>query len=386
MSIPRPEYPAALETWWLKTAREKLSVAINSYAMTVLEGEVAKLSDAFTIERSAGFGDYGANEKLLLAYGLFFFPQTYVRTLFQFDEILRRCDWKAPAGRPVRMVDLGAGTGSAGLAVASRLAKKQQVELTAVENSAASLAMAEAVAGDNSALWPKLKFLPRRADLREFSGKDYDIILACFSINEAFHDKDDATYDAWIDSLVGRLADGGLLLISEPAIKITSERLERFRNRIAAAGKQTILAPCLHQQPCPMLAAGGENFCHEVRWWKPTSSLQSLNRHLFRTIQFLKSSFIAIANTPTPLTVSSPELMRLVSPMMDLKGRVQCDGCAADGAIRRYEMLTRKLETADKHAFLKTERGDIVRWENLSLLGDKQTHRAEIASRAFGFD
>jgi hypothetical protein len=72
--------------------------------------------------------------------------------------------------------------------------------------------------------------------------------------------------------------------------------------------------------------------------------------------------------------------------MMNLKGRVQCDGCAADGAIRRYEMLTRKLSATDKHAFLDTERGDSVRWQNLSLLGDKQTNRAESAARAFGFE
>jgi hypothetical protein len=69
-----------------------------------------------------------------------------------------------------------------------------------------------------------------------------------------------------------------------------------------------------------------------------------------------------------------------------LKGRVQCEGCAADGAIRRYEMLTRKFATADKHAFQKTERGDVVRWGALSLLGDKQTHRASGAAREFGFD
>ena len=110
----------------------------------------------------------------------------------------------------MKVVDLGAGTGSAGLAIASRLAKTHDVELTAIESSAASLTMAEAVARDNSALWPKLKFLPRCADLREFASKDCDIILASFSINEAFHDKDDATYDAWIDSLIARLADGGL--------------------------------------------------------------------------------------------------------------------------------------------------------------------------------
>ena len=387
-AIPRPEYPRELEAWWLKFAREKLRVANDTFALRALDAEVAKLSDGFTTERTDGFGDYTNDEKSLIAYGLFFFPQTFVRTLFQFDEISNRCEWKPPASKPLRVCDLGAGTGSAGLAIASRIANGNDVELIAIEKSAASLEIAGRIARESSRLWPRLKFSTRCEDVAgAVKNLDRcDLIVASFSANEAFHGKADAEFDAWIIEILSRLSPGGVLLISEPAMKITSERLERLRDRISAEGKMSIIAPCLHHSACPMLARRGEDFCHEVRWWKPPPSLQSLNSRLFRTIQFLKYSFIAIANVPPELNEGSAELSRLVSPMMEMKGRVQCDGCAADGAIKRYEVLTRSFATKDKHAFIKTERGDVVRWENLSLLGDKATHRAENAAREFGFE
>ena len=63
-----------------------------------------------------------------------------------------------------------------------------------------------------------------------------------------------------------------------------------------------------------------------------------------------------------------------------------CKRSASDGALHRYEILARKFAGVEKSAFLKTERGDVVRWENLNLLGDGKTKRAESAVRETGFD
>ena len=392
--MKRPEYPAELETWWLIEATRRLGARSEDAVIAKLETEVAKLSDGFTTDRADGFGDYGADEKALLAYGLFFFPQTYVRTLFQFDEILNRCGWK-PAGAKIRIADLGAGTGSAALALASRLPDTEEIEINAIEESETSLRLAEKIARDKSKFWPRLKFHPICEDMLKFGEagsrfqkEKFDVIIASFSFNECFGDKPREEFDAWIDRALGHLADGGLFLISEPALKSSADRLERLRNRIAADQRFNILAPCLHHSACPMLARGDATFCHEVRWWKFPRGLQRLNRKLFRTIQFLKYSFLAVTKeTPTRhVSHETAESARLVSPLMDLKGRMQCEGCAADGAIHRYEILTRNFSSAGKRAFFQTERGDIVEWKNCAMLGDKQTRRTEGAERVFDFD
>ena len=207
------------------------------------------------------------------------------------------------------------------------------------------------------------------------------LIVASFSLNECFHGRDEAAVDAWLDRAVESLADGGLLLVSEPATQAHFQRLLRFRDRLA--GRYDLLAPCLHALPCPLQAARGDAFCHEVRWWKPTSSLHSLNSKLFRTVHYLKFGFLALAKRPRAAVEADPGLARLVSPLAELKGRVQCDGCAADGALRRYEILTRTLKGGAKKDFLATARGDVVRWQEVTQLGDGTTWRAASAAREF---
>lgn len=378
--MPRPEYPRELEAWWLRCAREQLGVTNDTAALRTLDAAVAKLSDGFTTERVAGFDDYATDGRALLAYGLFFFPQTFVRTLFQFDEVRARCGWNPPAQGALRVVDLGAGTGAAGLALASRLSRERDVRLVAVERSASSLALASRLAQENARLWPRLTFDGLPGDLVHGVEKadGADVIVASFATNEAFHERPEAEFDAWADRVLTALAPGGLLLLSEPAMPATSARLGRLRDRICASGKMSVLAPCLHQRPCPMLAGGGDAFCHEVRGWKPTRSIQSLNSRLFRSIEVLKFCFVAIANR-APAAAAPGADARLVSPLLQLKGRFQCDGCAADGVLRRYEILTRSLDTGARHALRQIERGDVVGWRELRVLGDGATHRAERA-------
>ena len=379
-----PVYPHELEAWWLAQARSVTGAANNGVALAALEPVVAQLSDGFTKERAAGFGGYASDARALAAYGLFYFPQTFVRTLFQADEIEQRCGWRRPADRPLRMIDLGAGAGSAGLALASRWARGGAVELTALETAPESLDLAVRLAAERKALWPGLTLQARGGSLLDFPGADdrgYDVIIASFSLNECFHSREEAEIDAWIDRAVAALAEGGLLLISEPATPSHFARLLRFRERMA--GRLEVLAPCLHAQPCPLRAARGDAFCHEVRWWKPPASLQSLNSKLFRTAHYLKFGFLAAARRAAAVQPGSAELARLVSPLVELKGRVQCDGCAADGALRRYELLTRGLKGAAKKDFLATARGDVVRWADVTQLGDGTTYRATSAVREF---
>ena len=121
MVVDRPAYPEALESAWLRLAMEALAVRDTEALCARLEPAVARLSDLFTTERAAGFGRYADTPELLAAYGLFFFPQTFVRTAFALAE----CDARAPEalgaapGRPFLLADLGAGTGAAGLAAAA---------------------------------------------------------------------------------------------------------------------------------------------------------------------------------------------------------------------------------------------------------------------------
>lgn len=383
--IARPFYPPTLEQWWLGEARRLLHARNDEGVFAALGDTVEALSNRFTAGRAEGSVAYMDHDRARAAYGLFFFPQTYVRTLFCIDEVLRRCAWR-PSGISLRIADLGAGTGAAGLAVAERLGSlAANLHLTAIDSSAAGLDAAARLAEDRAKLWPGLSLTQETGDLRTFVERtdQWDVIVSGFSLNECFEREEEAVADAWLAKALDRLAPGGLLLILDPAMPKTSLRLQRFRDSIATMDGIRVLAPCLHAKPCPMLAQAGEGvFCHEVRSWKPPETLRFLNRHLFRSVHLLKYSFVAVARAPFPAVTVDPDAARMVSPLMELKGRSRGDVCGADGGLRCHEILARHADASLDDA----ERGDTIIWRTLRLLGDGTTTRAETAERSFGFE
>ena len=69
-----------IEQFWLQKARSALRVPAETPTEEVLEKirpYVAELSDLFTVARPEKFRDYMSDTRLLAAYGLFFFPQSF---------------------------------------------------------------------------------------------------------------------------------------------------------------------------------------------------------------------------------------------------------------------------------------------------------------------
>jgi hypothetical protein len=102
-----------------------------------------------------------------------------------------------------------------------------------------------------------------------------------------------------------------------------------------------------------------------------------LNRHLFREIGVLKFSFLALRKAAPEAEAGGLELARLVAPMHKGNGKLITRGCAADGTLHDYELLTRRLTRAECDGLLAVERGALVRWRQPRLLGDGRTVRGE---------
>ncbi len=387
-------YAPELEAWWLREAGRVTGCSGATATLLALEAAAARLSELFTTDRPAAFGDYAADARAAAVYGLFFFPQTYGRVRAVLPEWAA---WAAsgpppaPAPRPFRLLDLGAGTGAATAAVCRELADRQPdrpVEATAVDHSAAALRLLAALHADNQALWPRARLTTVAADARRWSppnGVRYDLVVACFAANEMFPAGADAPLAAWVTGQLARLAPGGALLVIEPAGPATSVRLQRLRDRLAAAGAARLLAPCLHTRPCPLLAAGG-GFCHDVRRWPVPESVAYLNRRLFRTLHDLKFSFLLLArpDAPAGLAGAAPGAVtcRLVAPMYKGKGVLRTAGCCADGTSQALEVPQRRLDRPALDRLLALERGDVVTLRNPAPLADGRTLRAEDLERA----
>ncbi len=365
-------YPAELETFWLERASRFLATAEPAAVLDRVRPEVARLSDLFTVARPGAFHRYGDEELARLAYGLFFFPQTYVRTRMVMRECLSGNRWSPPADRPVQVLDLGAGLGAGLLAAAHELAGRP-LALSALDHAAGSLEALQALFAQQ-----RLPVETRAGQLlAPLAGSScWDLILCSFALNEALEDQPDTALPAWARGLLERLHPGGLLVLVEPALDAAAERLEALRDALAAEGTGRIIAPCLHHLPCP-LRQEGRVYCHEVRRWRMPDSVAYLNRKLFRDLQVLKFCFLAVLNAGRDALAPDPARVRLVAPVDEQNGKLVTRGCAADGQAHTYEVLNRNLSCGERAALCALERGTRLCWPGpLQRLGDGRTLRA----------
>jgi 16S rRNA G966 N2-methylase RsmD len=342
------DYPRTLEDWWINVALDLLGCNSLEEKEHQLVQTIQGLSDRFTKERSELSQDYFADPASLCAYGLFFFPQSYVRTQFVLQEIVSR-GWN-PTG-PLSILDLGAGAGPASFSAVSLI---DSARITAVDRSPAALSMMKRIASDCSSSWPHLEFEFHVDDLwRWIKAQDrkWDLILASFSLNESGFSFEQATA-----ILANALTDHGMIIVIEPALRSTSESLEAWRDNIAQRGNLHIWGPCLHSDPCPLLKEG-KFWCHEVRSWKSPVSLTFLNRHLYRQIHVLKFSFLAFGKeTPQPVGSFS---FRLISPVSKQKRKLIFTGCTSEGKKKEFRMNP-PLTEEERDQIRKWERGDVI--------------------------
>ena len=351
-------YPAEAEAFWVGQA-ELVSEKLGEEALERMTPAVAHLSDLFTTERpDKKFPDYFADPRLLAAYGVFFLPQSFTRTSFALSQICGLRGWK-PSSQVPAILDLGSGPGSCGVAAAYRLRQtgNTKVNLYGVDKSPSALASMESFA--RATLGEDVETKTRIGDASRpetWPEGPFDLIVAGFVMNE-MPQLDHAALLRWFGELKARLAPGGLILILEPALRITAERLQKLSDAVAA-GEMNRVAPELDALPDPQLGPG-EHWSHETRPWKAPASTEYVNRHLHRDLREVRFSFAAFSDAS--LMPLPPGLSRLISDVQIIKGLLRFI-TIRDGTIESVEVPTRGLS---KHEVKKLAgtfgRGDIVR-------------------------
>lgn len=326
---------AALEAWGL--ARCPLN------GLRRLEPEVARLSAAFTADRPEAFAPYLDAPDALTAYALAFAPQTYARVEAALRGVLARLP-RFPE-RPMRVLDLGCGLGSAALAARDVLGA---AAFTCVDWSEPALrAVKELLPGAET----------RRGDLRTYAPEGpYDLIVASFAVNEAFPDPQAAaaTLRRWAAALA--TDSPSFILLLEPADRASVPRLHALRELLP---ELPLYAPCPHRRRCPLIPAQ-DGVCHDVRRFRPGRPLVLLCRRLRRTVSDVKYALLAFghAGGPEAEGFGDPDFLRLIGPMDKGKGVLACRVCLGDGAVRRLELPAAGLPAERRHALLARQRGD----------------------------
>lgn len=352
-----------LETWGLN--RCPLT------ELSRLEPHVQTLSISFTSDRPEQFSIYLDDPDVLTAYALAFAPQTYQRVIDALTGILNRLP--AFPERPLRVLDLGSGIGSAALAAYDLLHAFTGLppQITCVDWSTSALQVA-------SELIPGVT--TKRADLRTFQpSSSYDIILSSFAFNEAFPIPSEAQHV--LRTLNASLTEDApsFLLLLEPADRTVVPKLHLLRSLLSDL---PLYAPCPHNRTCPMIATQ-DGVCHDVRPFKPERTLNLLYRHTRNTFSEVKYALLAFGRKggPDAIGLNDPDFLRMVGPMNKAKGLLTCRVCMGDGALRRLEIPSSALTTERRHTLLEHSRGDCA-WLAGSLELRKQLENDTIQRTA----
>ncbi len=249
-------------------------------------------------------------------------------------------------GQVGRVLDLGAGTGAASAAMRERF---PGVEVTSVDRVAA---VAGVVVAD----------LRREVRPRGVVGR-FDLIVAAHLLNELSGSmtvvERAAMVFAWAREL---LAEGGRIVLVEPALRETTRDLLAIRDRLVAAHFQ-VLAPCFWQGACPALERE-RDWCHDSAPW-----LQEPDGGSARGRSRVDFAYLVLRQgLPGDDRVDDKRLFRVVSDPIVEKGRLRLYGCGPAG---RHALVRLDREESDENRdFSQAGRGDVIVVTGTERAGD----------------
>ncbi len=278
------------------------------------------------------------------------------------------------SGSPLRVLDLGAGFGALTLGLlAHRTVWGQEgpVELWAADQDRGGLDILEEVLAEAV----RDGILPRSLDLStkgvNLAARSslhaleppFGLILAGGLLNELPEGAEEQLVLAGLKLL----APHGVMVILEPALRHTSRRLHRLRDRLISSGAATVLAPCTRAGHCPMLE-NQRDWCHERRPWQPPPRLRHLTSATGLRRRDLRYAYLSLSPPGTAQLERPDGAWRVVSDVLGGKGRLEHFVCGEDGRTRAV-MLKRHRGGANGD-FSRLARGHIVWLDGTESKGD----------------
>ncbi|MFN4895844.1 MAG: small ribosomal subunit Rsm22 family protein [Pseudomonadota bacterium] len=243
---------------------------------------------------------------------------------------------------PLRVLDLGSGPGTVGLALLAAL--NVPISLTCIERSSPMRTVAHKLLSSFPAKQPLVE-LEISETLNGISPSSFDIVLAANVFAELANDIADSS----LDTLAKALRPSGHLILLEPGQPHHTRRLMALRDKIITNHSHlTPIYPCLRSGPCPMLQASSSDWCHgTLEWQQPP-----LHRQLDRLLGFNKhrikfACFIFQEGAPLGQGV------RVLTPPEKTRAGVEALLCGA----QKYGIgrIPKRLRSANTKAFEKAK-------------------------------
>ncbi len=294
--------------------------------------EAQELSERYRTRRPAEQPALASGAGPALGYTALVMPATYA----QLRGAMAAAAMRAPGWAPATMLDLGSGPGTALWAAVAQWPSLRA--LAAWEREPAFVALGRALARDSlaravrEARWERvdLRTIEQIGNVETFERSNVstfpraDLVVLGHVLNEL-----DAETQRRVVAQAWELT-AGLLLIVEPGTSAAFEVVRGARDALLAAGARTI-APCAHDQPCPLR----DDWCHfPQRLQRP--DFQRRARAAPSPWEDAKFAYAALARFPP----SAPIWGRVIREPFSNKAYAEITISAA-GGVARYRALKR---------------------------------------------
>jgi SAM-dependent methyltransferase len=251
--------------------------------------------------------------KAAKAYALYYTPINAAKVLHLLKQI------KVESSE-LRVLDLGCGPGTAGLALLASL--NCSIKLTCVESSREMRNVAKELLTNFKGVGSlsQLRILETISDLG--ADEKFDLIIAANVLAEM---SDDLALKA-VEKLAKSTAPGGHLILLEPGQLHHTRRLMGLRDLVTTEHKDLVpLFPCLRSDKCPMLSASPSDWCHGVIEWRQPrlnarlDDLLEFNKHRIKFSGFIFKSGGALL-----------EGIRVITPPRKTRAGIEALVCSKD--------------------------------------------------------
>ena len=316
--------------------REALDSELGQIAPQRLAEATMALVERYRSGQPAPDGRFLGADVDIVAYAAYRLPATFAAVAAALAYVAEQ--W--PGEPPRTLLDVGAGPGTALWAAQAVWPALERALL--VEQDGRMIALGQRLAGQarsgtiREARW-------QRADLLAvWEAPAHDLVIAAYVLNELPADRRAAV----IDTLWGKAA--AALVLIEPGTPAGFARIREARRQLLAQGA-TVLAPCPHDDACPIPEGDWCHFGQRIN----RSRLHRAVKGATLSYEDEKYAYVAVARQPAPAiegrVIRRPEI---------LPGRVVLNLCTPAGL--RVANATRSKDRAAFRAARDLRWGDAL--------------------------
>ncbi len=280
--------------------------------------------------------------------------------------------------RPLRVLDIGCGTGTASIATALWMdAADRTVEFTCVDHSKRALSQSQRHLdalhlGKHTFHYTQSHQLHRSiATLGSF-----DVVLMMNVVNELAP----TVFPAIESSLGNVLTNEGLLVMIEPSAKEPSRRTIAFRDHLVQE-QWSVILPCPQSRTCPMTPKASD-WCHDTWHFERPEFVTRVDHRLGLRREILKATWFVL--TPPNSRASLIRSPVVVGERIEEKGRAVLHICDGDQLVELE--LQKKDLSAHNEAFHTAARYHRIDFNETVQKGPRLrlSPRSEVAVSALG--